>query len=144
MQTCLFILLSVHSWSLYWGRGTVTDMAEMNNLSLPSGNTEEKNLGTKPVYSWSGLEWWMVRKWAGMVNGKVNFGLGENFIERWLFSWVSKDRLEYRLAGVVVIFFFFLMILLLDISGMDYSACLRLASRKQLLIISGNFWVLFV
>ena len=56
------------------------------------------------------------------------------------FSAVSKDRLEYRLAGVVVIFFFFLMILLVDINGMDYSACVRLAGRKQFLISSGNFW----
>ena len=25
-------------------------------------------------------------KWAGMVNGKVNFGLGENFIEKVTFQ----------------------------------------------------------
>lgn len=61
MQTCLFILLSVHSWSLYWRPcGTVTDMAEMNNLSLPLG-TLRKKLGHKTSIQ---------LKWAGMVNGK--------------------------------------------------------------------------
>lgn len=78
-----------------------------------------------------------------MVNGKISSGLGEGFIEKVTFQLSFKGRLGIR-TGRSGSSFFSLMILLVAVSGVGYSACVRLACRKQLLISSGNFWVLFV
>lgn len=78
-----------------------------------------------------------------MVNGKISFGLGEDFTEKVTFQLSFKGQVGIQ-TGRCGSNFFSLMILLMDISRMDYSACVKLACRKQLLISSGNFWVLFV